>query len=239
MDVDIFADVRPGIKDIWNARIVRDAQWTKYDLPINPNVATMPPRSVVSWKSARRIHRNRLSIGDTNYRIAAHVHFFLDDEKFDGSRCGIWADPEGFLEIISHFDGVAGIDFSTHPDFPCPILDYQFYRIRAMEYYASVNGVDTIQNARWGDPSTWDYCFDTLHAHAPLVVGTVGSGLRLIENRPLFEAGIRELVCAFDPKPLVVVGSAQQEIFHKIRRAGTEILQFDGDTAAHFAKRGE
>jgi len=233
-----FRGIRPGIKDRWNARLVVGAEWSEHDLPINPNVAACPVRTIVSWRDARRIHRKRVEAGDKDYHVAAHVHFYMDDDKFDGDRCGIWANPEGFLEIVKHFDGILGVDFSAQVDFPGPVFDFQVYRMRTVEYYASANGVDTVQNLRWGDPSTWVLCFDTLHSHAPLSVGTVASGLKRIENRPLFEAGIREVVRELSPEPLIVVGSARYPIFEEVRKAGIEIVQFDGATASAFAKGG-
>lgn len=227
-------DTRPGIKDLWNSRIVRGAEWSDYDNPVNPNMASRPVRSVVAWNTAKAIHKRMTEKNEEHYHIDAHIHFYIDDDKFDGNRGGIWAKPERFLEIAKHFDGVLGIDFSTNADFPDPVKRDQVYCIRAMEYYASVNEVEVIQNARWGASNTWGYFFDVLHHHVPLSIGTVGSGINLLKNRPLFDAGIRELVRVCEPSCLYVVGSASYPVFGELEEKGVVIRQFDSPTAEVF-----
>lgn len=165
-----------------------------------------------------------------SYHIGAFVHCYIDDPKFDGDREGIWSNPERFFKIVSHFGGVLGVDFSTNADFPEPVKRHQFYKMRVIEHAANVREVPLIPNARWGTPETWPYCFDGLPDGRPLSVGTVASGLRKLENRPVFEAGLRELVRLKHPTALVVVGSASCAIFGELRARGVTIVQIDGDT---------
>jgi len=74
--------------------------------------------------------------------------------------------------------------------------------------YAGSQGHEVIANARWGLSKTWSYDYDGIPKHSMLAIGTVGSGTRYVENRPLFEAGLHELVQRCKPHTLVIYGSA-------------------------------
>lgn len=237
MSQDKFSEVRPGLKDLWGADLVRGASWSDLDNPINPNVASRRVNAVMSLHEARTLHRHKMRAGERDYHIDAHVHLYIDDAKFDGEREGVWKKHEEFLEMLRHFDGALGIDFSTYLDFPGPLKDWQVCRIRMMEYYLSTHGVEVVQNARWAEPDTWGRFFDVLHHGAPLSLGTVASGLRYVENRPLFEAGLLKLVEVCSPSVLNVVGSANYDVFDEVRNAGVEVVQFDGPTASGFARK--
>lgn len=233
-----FAGVRPGLKDLWGADLVRGASWSDLDNPINPNVAKGRVNAVISLRDAKTLHKRKMAEGDASYHIGAHAHLYIDDDKFDGDREGVWKKHAEFLDMLRHFDGVLGIDFSTYLDFPGPLKDWQVCRIRMMEYYLSSHNVEVIQNARWAEPDTWERFFDVLHHHATLSIGTVASGLKFVENRPLFEAGLLKLVEVCSPTVLYVVGSANHAVFDEVRDAGVEVVQFDGPTAAAFARKG-
>ncbi len=125
--------VRKGCVDMWNAFMVRGAAFTNNDIPYSPTTAFTVPVSLVSYEEAKTIHKNAMHNGHTDYIVKAFVHFFLDDQKFDGKRTGIWWYPEKALEILRHFAGVITPDFSTNADFPEPIKRYNFYRMRAFD----------------------------------------------------------------------------------------------------------
>lgn len=228
--------IRPGLKDLWNSQLVKDAKWTKLDYPKVKTTAEKVPVAVISWHDAITQHNKLLKSGNADYHINAYLHCYIDDTKFDGEREGIWEKPERFYAIASHYDGILGIDFSTNADFPEPIKRNQFYKMRAMEYGANARNISLYANARWGTKETWKYCYDGLPKGQALCVGTVASGLRKLENRPVFEAGLRELVKLKHPPKLIIVGSASYEIFDELRRQGIEIIQFDGPTSCHFQK---
>ena len=232
-----FSGVRPGINDLWGADLVRGASWSDLDNPINPNVATRRVNAVISLHDAKTLHRRKMAEGDTDYHVSAHVHLYIDDAKFDGEREGVWKKHEAFLDMLSHFDGALGIDFSTYLDFPGPLKDWQVCRIRMMEYYLSSHDIEVVQNVRWAEPVTWERFFDVLHHDAPLSIGTVASGLKLLENHPLFDAGLLKLVEIRSPSVLYVVGSANHAVFNEVRAAGIEVVQFDGPTAVAFARK--
>ena len=228
--------VRKGVKDLWGASLVRGAEWTASGNPVVATTMAEPPRAVVGYREARHIHRERMRAGDTSYHVGALVHTFTDDQNFDGDREGIWADFDGFVELALHFDG-ACVDPSTNADMPEPVLRWQVYRMRALEHALARAGVPVVVNARWGGPETWQYTIDELPGRSMLAVGTVASGLKRLENRPAFEAGLRRILETKRPTCLVVVGSASYPVFEEARERGVLVAQFDGETCAAYKAR--
>ncbi len=229
--------VRKGCVDMWNAFMVRGAAFTNNDIPYSPTTAFTVPVSLVSYEEAKTIHKNAMHNGHTDYIVKAFVHFFLDDQKFDGKRTGIWWYPEKALEILRHFAGVITPDFSTNADFPEPIKRYNFYRMRAFGYWLSSQGIPVINNVRWGTEETWNYCWDGVPHHSIVAVGTVASGLKLLENRPLFENGLNEMVRVLQPHTIIVYGSANYECFNKLKALGINIVAFPSQTSIAFERR--
>ncbi len=59
---------RLGIKDMWNAYLVKGAKWTEQGNPIVKTTAISPPKEVVSYKTARSLDRlKQKNIGFANY----------------------------------------------------------------------------------------------------------------------------------------------------------------------------
>lgn len=232
-------NLRPGLSDLWNARLYEGAEWTELDNPKVRCTAMKLPKAVVPWHKAKRIHKKMIAAKDRNYHVGAFIHCCIDDQKFDGEREGIWKKWGFFYEVASHFEGVTGIDFSTNADFPEPLKRYQFHKMRAIEHGAICHGIPVIPNARWGTPETWGYCFDALPDSSALFVGGVGSGLRNIENRSAFAAGLRELVRQKSPTAIVVIGSTNYQVFQEIEDLGIIVHQLDGETSSFFKTKGK
>lgn len=228
--------LRRGVKDLWGARLVRGAEWTTAGNPVVATTAMEPPSAAVGYREARRAHRERIAAGETDYRVDALLHTYTDDQNFDGARTGVWADPEGFLEVALHYSAVC-VDLSAHANMPEPVFCWQVYRMRALEFFLAEGGAHVVVNARWAGRETWPYTIDELPERSMLALGTVASGLKLLENRPAFEAGLRYVIETKRPVCLVVVGSASYPVFDEARELGVRIVQFDGETCAAFKAR--
>lgn len=229
---------RPGIGDLWNSGLYEGAIWTELDNPQTSTTAKKAPNSVISWPEALSLHRRNVRAGNGDYHIDAFIHCYIDDRKYDGSRGGIWKNWKRFFGIARHFGGVLGVDFSVYADFPEPVKRYQFHKMRAIEHGAAFRGIPVIPNARWGTRETWPYYYDALPDQSMLSIGTVGSGLRRLENRPMFEAGLHELIRLKHPTALVVVGSDRYPIFEEVRKRDIEVYQYDGPTSAFWIGKG-
>lgn len=227
---------RPGIKDIWNAFMVRGAVFTKNDIPICPTTANEIPQDIILWTEAQRIYKRERAAGKRKFHISAFVCFYLDDYKFD-CPTGIWHKYAQTLRILRHFDGVITPDFSTYQDFAYPIKLGNTYRMRAFGYWLGKNGIPVINNVRWGTPETYAYCFDGIEQNSIVAIGTAGGGPKKLIDRPRFEAGLKELVRVLKPHTIVVYGSANYSCFDELRQQGVKIIAFKSQmTLAHERK---
>ena len=228
---------RPGCMDMWNASMVEQAIFSRNDIPRCPTTAQSPPRKLISYDVAKSIHKKEMLKGNKNYHIDAFIHFYIDDQKFDGKRSSIWIYPSKLLEIICHFSGIICPDFSTYADFPDPIKRWNIYRMNAIGYWIGKQGYQVISNVRWGTEETWEYCFDGNPTNSMLAIGTVASGIHLIKNRPLFEKGLFKMVDILRPHTIIVYGSSNYSCFNTLRDRGIDIITFPSQTSEFFLRR--
>ena len=228
---------RNGVQDMWNAFMLKGAKFSNNDIPLCPTTAVSPPSRLISYDDAKTIHRRELRKGNVDYHVDAYIHFFIDDQKFDGKQSSIWLYPEKTLSIIRHFAGLIAPDFSTYADFPEPLKLWNFYRMNSFGYWIGTLGIPVISNVRWGTEETWRYCFDGNPKSSMLALGTVASGIRLLKNRPLFETGLFRMVEILQPHTLVVYGSADYHCFDILREQGIHIVSFPSKTSEAFARR--
>ena len=230
-------DIRSGCVDIWNAFMVEGAEFVLgSDIPVCPCTASEPPKALISYVQAKHIHKQQIKI-NPDYHYDAFIHFYIDDQKFDGPRKGIWKQPFDALDIIRHFSGAITPDFSTYADFPDPINRYNTYRMRAFGRWLGENGIPIINNVRWGDEETWDYCFDGIPYNSMVAIGTVASGIKLLKNRPIFEKGLFRMIDCINPNPVIIFGSSNYEYFKKLTKQNKQIITFPSDTSIAFSSR--
>lgn len=234
---DLKSNIRSGCQDIWNAFMLKDAEFTLgSDIPICNSPRSIIPKELVSYEDAKYIYKKRKAT-NSDFFINAFVHFYIDDQKFDGSRDGIWHNPYKALEVIRHFAGAITPDFSTNADFPDALKRYNTFRMRAFGHWLVTNNIPVINNVRWGTIETWDYCFDGIPTNSIVSVGTVASGLHKLENRPNFEEGILKMAEIIQPPVIITYGSAKYSIFDKLQSQGIEIITFPSKTSLAFNGR--
>jgi len=229
--------MRKGIVDIWNAFMLEKAELDpNTDIPICPTTARSIPNALISWRDAKRIHRKEMLRRNSQYHSDSFIHFYCDDQYFDGKLNGIWANPEKALHIIRHFAGIIAPDFSTNADFPDPLKRWNFYRMNTFGGWAGRQGVSVIANARWGTPETWPYCWSSLRHGDMVAIGSVASGLRKHENRERFVVGLHELVERVQPPTILVYGSANYDCFKQLAERGISIVAFPSDASRRFER---
>lgn len=233
----IMGTCRNGIQDMWNAFMVKGAKFSPNDIPLCPTTAVSPPSKIISYDDAKTIHRREYRRGNNDYHVDAFIHFYIDDQKFDGKQSSIWLYPEKALSIIRHFSGLIAPDFSTYADFPEPLKLWNFYRMNSFGYWIDTQGIPVISNVRWGTEETWRYCFDGNPHNSMLAVGTVASGIRLLKNRPLFENGLFHMVDVLRPHTIIVYGSADYDCFKSLRNQGIHLVSYPSKTCEAFAGR--
>ena len=230
---------RPGCTDMWNAFLVKNAEFTiGSDMPVLENLNVSAPTKLVSYDDAKQIYKKRCK-SDKLFHVPAFIHFYIDDQKFDGKRSSIWLYPFRAWEVLHHFDGFITPDFSTNIDFPDSLKRYNTFRMRAFGFWGQHIGLEVIHNVRWGSPETWNYCFDGIPKNSIVAIGTVASGLKKVENRPIFESGFYRMLSELEPHTIIVYGSASYPCFDEARRRGIRIIVFPSKTSIAFGGNNE
>lgn len=223
---------RSGIKDVWNAYMCKGAHYSKHDIPFCPTILTDLPKEILTWEEARKLHK--ILRKDPNYSYDAFICFYIDDQKFDGNRRGIWTYPWLALRILKHFKGIITPDFSTYQDFPYPIKIWNTYRMRAFGFWAGKNGLEVINNIRWGSIESYEYCFDGVEKNSTIAIGTVGGGPRKLVDRKRFESGLKEMIDRLSPHTIIVYGSSNYPCFAALVEQGIKVVTYRSATARYY-----
>lgn len=234
MSFQIKSIPRKGAHDMWNAFMVEGATFTQNDIPICKSSAIIP-EGLISFDKAKTLYNKNVK-KNPDFKDNRFVHFYIDDQKFDGKENGIWVSPFKALEILMHYKGIITPDFSTNCDFPMPYKLINTYRMRAFGYWAQQQGVETINNVRWGTEETWSYCFDGIPKGSAVAIGTVASGLRRKENRKLFDDGLMKMLEEIEPKTIIIYGSANYPVIKKAKENGVAIISFPSQTSLAFTR---
>ncbi len=229
---------RKGCKDVWNAFMVEDAEFSKNDIPYCPTIIDSFPSDIITWNEAVAIYLKHIRNKDYNFHYDAYVCWYVDDYKFDGKN-GIWSRCDYVLKVLKHFSGAITPDFSTYQDFPDPIKRYNTYRMRSYGHWLAKNDICVINNVRWGTSESYDYCFDGLPKNSILAIGTVGGSPKKLIDRKRFEDGLFEMVSRLCPHTIVVYGSANYNCFKKLEENNIVVKSFPSHTAKAFAKRNK
>lgn len=215
--------------------MVENASFSENDIPICPSTSREIPKKIITYSEALTIYHSSIK-KEPKFYSDAFVCFYCDDNRFDGKN-GIWANPRKAYGILNHFGGIICPDFSTYLDFPIPLKVWNTYRMNAFGYwYGTICKKKVINNARWGTEETFHYCFDGIRDGDIVAIGTVGSGLNSIINRPIFENGLRKLIVEKHIRFLIIYGSTRDPIFSELKKIGVVIMPFEATTSASYKK---
>lgn len=232
---------RRNIKDIWNAFMVEDADFSgsNYDIPFCPTTIEKDeiPSSIITYSEAINLF-NKMNKANKDFKHNAFVCFYEDDQNFDGKRKGIWSFQKNAYEILRHFAGIITPDFSTYQDFPLSLKIFNTYRMRAFGYWYGIRcDKKVINNVRWGSKETYSFCFDGIPKDSIVAIGTVGGSPFKLQDRQRFEDGLNELVRRLNPYGIIVYGSANYPCFEKLKTQGIKIFEFPSRTASYYQNR--
>jgi len=227
---------RSGSKDIWNAYMCEGAIFTQNDIPKCPTIISNLPKEIITWEEAKQIHKTNQTV-KKDYFYDAFVCFYIDDYKFDGPKSSIWLYPKKSLNILKHYRGIITPDFSTYQDFPYPLKIWNTYRMRAYGYWSGKQGLEVINNIRWGTQETYHYSFAGVDKNSVVAIGTVGGSPRKIIDRKRFDSGIEEMAKVLKPHTIIVYGSSNYDCFKKLEKEGVKIITFKSATAKYYERR--
>lgn len=227
---------RSGSIDLWNGSLLEGTSYTEEnDMPICFTCTGTIPIALIAYDDAKMMHK-KLVKKDPNYHINKYVHFYIDDQKFDGHRSSIWMYPEKLVGLLRHFAGAISPDLSTFADFPDAIKRFNIYRMRAFDVIFQKNGIPVIPNVRWGTSETWSYCFDGIPMSGIIAIGVVASGINKIVNRQHFKDGLMKAIALLEPHTIIIYGSDNYDLFDELRKLGILIVAFPSKTNLAFKK---
>lgn len=229
---------RAGSKDLWNASYLEGTLYTEgNDIPICSQCTGTIPNGLIAYDDAKMLHK-KLIKKDRNYHIDKYVHFYIDDQKFDGNRSSIWRQVDKLIDLLCHYSGVISPDLSTFADFPDALKRYNIYRMRAFDVIFQKHGIPVIHNVRWGTSETWSYCFDGIPMKGIISIGVVASGINKIANRQYFKDGLMKAIEFLKPHTIIIYGSDNYDLFDELREYGINIIAFPSKTSLAFKKEG-
>ncbi len=205
--------------------MVEGAEFSKNDIPFCPTTAKEKPKTMITYAEAKELFSKQKKLKNKNFFADAFICFYLDDYKFDGLD-GIWFNPDKALEIINHFAGIITPDFSTYLDFPEPLLKWNTYRIRAFGYWCAKNGVQVINNVRWGFEDSFEYCCDGIPKNSIICIGSVASELKKLNGQENFSKYFFKMIEILEPKTVLVYGGAKYRFFYMLKMMNIEVVVY-------------
>jgi len=232
--------IRKGLKSIWwKPELVEGAIFDELDIPLCITTAKELPKDIIPWDEAKIIYKKQLKKNfKEDFIIDAFVCFYIDDYKFDTFR-GVWFSFKSALKILKHFKGVITADFSTYYDFPYPLKLWNTYRMRAFGFACNKQRIEVINNVRGRSQKDYNYCFNGIETNSIICIGTVGSGLKYLENREMFESWLNELVNRLKPHTIITYGSANYNCFKKIENRGVKVISYESKTSKAYKRRNK
>lgn len=203
---------RKKFRELYKSFMVEGAKFDlKYDIPICPCTATEIPKSLAYYNDPK------IPTDFTGF-----VHFYMDDYKFES----IWRNPQNALQRLRRFAGIITPDFSTYLDMPVALKIYNTYRMRAFGYWLGKQGLQVINNVRWGYSNSYKYCFDGIEQNSIVCISSLASlGTKTDEER--FTEGLAAMVETLKPSHILFYGKQGRQFLDKYIEAGIPVTFYD------------
>lgn len=168
----------------------------KADIPGMMNINNMIiPKFLAPYTARKRINDK-----DTV------LHCFIHDFQFSN----LITETKKHVEELTRFGGIICPDPTITIGGSRTINQAQVYFSRAVGFYLQKNGVNAIPCVRWGDSSTYEYCFLGVPKNYIIAISTHGCIMPCKENNNLlryaFIKGLPVMLERLKPKYVIVYG---------------------------------
>lgn len=206
-------------KDVFHAYMTRGIDTDPvYDMPVM-QPETMVPTGVLPFSEA-------MNPNCTDYN--KFVHFYEHDYQIER----FWNQTWKYLPKVSKFAGIISPDFSSTPDMPRPLRQFNIYRNQLLGAWYQSLGYHAICNTRCPE-SGHDYSIAGAPKHSILSLGAVGC-IKNYENRNRFIGGLIRLIDELHPSGLIIVGEDAYGVFDYAKELHIPLFFFQGATSKHF-----
>ncbi|MBR4395676.1 MAG: DUF4417 domain-containing protein [Eubacteriaceae bacterium] len=212
------------VRTLFLSYLVEGAERTKPDgYPIIEKwmVATKPPEEVFQWDCRYEV---------TNPETTG-MSFYCRDEKF----APILNNPRNYVDKLSKYACVIGLDASPYDNMPLAVQKSQIYANLATTYFFGAQGLIIIPNVRLGNDETIGM-LDAIPKECLIAVGTNGFTWNL-ENRKVFRDQMAIVVDTLRPTGIIVYGPAYDYVFQYAMDTRIPIYQYDSHTMKRNAER--
>lgn len=132
------------------------------------------------------------------------VHFFLDDYRFES----IYNNPEKKIETLKKFNAVLSPDFSMFVEMPIALQLFSTFKNRWVGAYLQEQGITVIPTVRWGDLTSFNFCFDGIEKGCAVAVSTIG----VKKEKAHFMLGYNEMLSRIKPSKIICYGKPFDEM---------------------------
>ena len=132
------------------------------------------------------------------------VHFFLDDYRFEN----IYNNLEKKIETLKQYKAVLTPDFSMYVEMPIALQLFSTFKNRWVGAYLQENGISVIPTVRWGDLTSFNFCFDGIEKGSTVAVSTLG----VKKEKSHFMLGYNEMLSRIKPSKIICYGKPFDEM---------------------------
>lgn len=132
------------------------------------------------------------------------VHFFLDDYRFEI----IYNNPENKVKTLKKYKAVLTPDFSMFVEMPIALQLFSTFKNRWVGAYLQEQGISVIPTVRWGDLTSFNFCFDGIEKGSIVAVSTIG----IKKEKSHFILGYNEMLSRIKPSKIICYGKPFDEM---------------------------
>lgn len=207
----------PYTRDVFLSYLITGAHRTipdGYPIISRKMVATEIPKEIFQWDC-------RHEVTDP---ITTGMSFYCNDIGFTP----ILNNPHKYIEKLSKYACVIGMDASPYDNMPLAVQKSQIYANLAITYFFGMQGLKVIPNVRLGNHDTIGM-LDAIPKKCLIAVGTNGFIWRR-SNRQIFHEQMNIIVDVLRPTGILVYGQAYNYVFQAAIDSNIPIYQYDSHT---------
>ena len=178
--------------DVMKEFLIYGAELTESGFPILPAVDCAPEDTIDFCSSLSRGLKGHNKL---------NVNFYIDDEKF----IRIWNNANRYVDHLSCFHSVCGLDFSIDTRMPLVMQMWNKYRSMALDWYLTLQGIKVIPNVNIVPYKGREWLLDGLPKQSTVCCSTNGR-IRYTGAKEEFCKGFYEMCETLEPRRVILVG---------------------------------
>lgn len=207
----------PYVRDVFLSYLVEGARRTAPDgYPIIEDwmVAKEPPAEIVQW--------------DCRHEVADHSTTGMSFYCLDPGFTPILNNPHRYVEKLSRYQCVIGMDPSPYDNMPLVVQKSQIYNNLAITYFFGSKGLDMVPNVRLGNDQTIGM-LDAIPRESLIAIGTNGF-MKKKRNREVFRDQMDIVIDTLHPSGILIYGPAYDDVFRSAIDNNIPCFQYDSHT---------